>query len=465
MDRLQWNRVQNILYLALLKPRSARSAFVASACNHDPILIREVNLLLDAEDSSSSLLESPLFELGLKLIDAEAAREENLIGTTIDQRYLVEAELGRGAMGSVYLARDLELHGRSVVIKVLLQTVSSDPYVVRKFQQEVEALARVDHPNVVGLLGAGQLDNGQRYTVMQRVTGLTLRSQIANEGMSLERAASILKQIGGGLDHVHDNGILHRDLKPENIMLQVLNDGTELVKIVDFGIAKVRESVVAPTTSHNVSVGTLAYMSPEQLRAGEELTPASDIFSLGVIAYEMITGRRPFNTSSGPHLLELQHKGKCIKPVALRPGLPAEAQAIMLRTLSFNAKNRCQKASEFGNTLERALTTGARKPFKQELLFQRPKAGIGLLLLMCVVLLLGLYLFFGSDEPPAPSPGPTHSPHYWLMIQNTRDGKPYQLNISCLESECLYVINQGPSEPNGASIHIIYPRPKNILIR
>lgn len=449
MDRLQWNRVQEIYYLALARTPSERSAFIASTCNHDPGLLREVNVLLEADESSSSFLEAPIFELGLKIIAAAAAREENLIGTTIDQRYLVEAELGHGAMGRVYLARDLELHGRPVVIKVLLQNVSSDPYVLKKFKQEVEALARVDHPNVVGLLGTGQLDNGQRYTVMQRVTGLTLRSQIANEGMNLERAASILKQIGGGLDHVHENGILHRDLKPENIMLQVLNDDTELVKIVDFGIAKVRESVVASTTSQNVPVGTLAYMSPEQLRGGKELTPASDIFSMAVIAYEMITGRRPFTATSGPHLLELHHKGTCIKPAALRPGLSAEAQAIILRALALNPKNRYQNANDFGNSLARALTTVARKPFNPELLIQRRTTLVGLLVLICVALLLAVYLVFGSNEPPKTSRGRTDILNYCLMVQKINGQETFenadrvQLNISCVESGCLYVLQEG----------------------
>ena len=477
MDRPHWNRIQEIYYLALSKTPAERGTFVADACDNDPVLVREVNLLLAADESSGSFLDPPLFELGLKLFGAGAEREEDLIGTTIDQRYLVEAELGRGAMGKIYLARDLELHGRPVVIKVLLQSVLSDPYVVKKFKQEVEALARVDHPNVVGLLGAGELDNGQRYTVMQRVSGLTLRSQITNEGMSLERAASILKQIGAGLAHVHENGILHRDLKPENIMLQQLDDGTELVKIVDFGIAKVRESVVASSTSQNVPVGTLAYMSPEQLRGAAELTPASDIFALAVIAYEMITGRRPFRPTSGPHLLELQRKVHCIKPVELRPELSKEAQAIVLRGLAFEPKARYQKASEFGNSVAHALPKPAKTSLIKSPPRQRNALVVLLLLLVCAAVLLGLYWYFGNTQSPISSRGPTRSFHYWLMVQKMRDGKPYQdpfksngqeilesgdrfrLNVSCAASGYLYVFNEGPSETNGASFRLAYPTP------
>ena len=475
MDRPHWNRIQEIYYLALSKFGTERSAFVASACDNDPVLIREVNLLLEADDSSGSFLDPPLFELGLKLFGAGPEPEEDLIGTTIDQRYLVEAELGRGAMGKIYLARDLELHGRPVVIKVLLQAVLSDQYVVKKFKQEVEALARVDHPNVVGLLGAGQLENGQCYTVMQRVSGLTLRSQITNEGMSLERAATILKQIGAGLAHVHENGILHRDLKRENIMLQQLDDGTELVKIVDFGIAKVRESVVASSTSQNVPIGTLAYMSPEQLRGATDLTPASDIFSMAVIAYEMITGRRPFKPTSGPHLLELQRKVRCVKPVELRPDLSREAQAVILRGLSFNPNARYQKASEFGNSVSHALPKPANKSLMQNPPRRRKALIVLLLVLVCIAVLLGLYWYFGNSAAANSGRGATRSFNYWLTVQKMRDGKPFQdlfksngqeifengdrfqLNVSCAASGYLYVFNEGPSETNGASFRFIYP--------
>src|SRR6202022_1724477 len=133
--------------------------------------------------------------------------------------------------------------------------------VLKKFRQEVEALARIDHPGVVSVLGAGELPDGKPYIGMQYVSGVTLRSQIPPEGMNLERTAVILKQIGAALDDVHEKGILHRDLKPENIMLQVLKGGTELVKIVDFGIAKVKDSVVAPSTVNEAPVGTILYMS------------------------------------------------------------------------------------------------------------------------------------------------------------------------------------------------------------
>src|SRR6185369_6818080 len=284
-----------------------------------------------------------------------SSASESLDGTTIDGRYLVEKELGHGGMGKVYLARDATLHHRRVVIKVLLQASLEDPYVVKKFQQEVEALSRIDHPNIVSVLGAGKLPSREPYIVMQYVDGVTLRSQILPEGMDLERVALILKQLGAALDDVHEQGIFHRDLKPENILLQVFKGGNELVKVVDFGIAKVKDSVVAPSSVNNTPVGTVLYMSPEQLRGGERITAASDIYSMAIISYEMITGRRPFNPSSAPQLLEMHRDGVRVRPVDLRANLSTEAQAIILRGLSFERADRYQSASEFGDGLARAL--------------------------------------------------------------------------------------------------------------
>jgi serine/threonine protein kinase len=486
MERPLWDRIQEIYYSALPVALSERSTFVDRACDSDPVLVREVSTLLDADESSGDFLQSPVFEIGLRIItsknprtfdDARVSSAGELIGSTIGGRYLVEKELGHGGMGTVYLARDLSLHNKPVVIKVLLQTSLQDPYVVKKFRQEVEALARIDHPNVVTVLGAGELADGKPYIGMQYVSGVTLRSQIASEGMNLERTAAILKQIGAALDAIHEKGILHRDLKPENIMLQVLKGGTELVKIVDFGIAKVRDSVVAPSTVNEAPVGTVVYMSPEQLR-GEKLTATSDIYSMAVIAYEMVTGRRPFNPTSGPQLLEMHRAGVRVKPGDLRSGLGTEAQAIILRALSFEHRDRYQSAGDFGESLARALMTAEEqaqvevrerppiesiepaiadalpatiKPASVPLPAPGPArsedasagsvashqqswlgsrrfilAGSSLFILVCVSALLGVYLFRGRGQAPGSAAGPSRSFSYWLTVQKMRDGRLYQ---------------------------------------
>ena len=280
--------------------------------------------------------------------------QTELIGTVLSGRYAIESELKRGGMGAVFLARDQQLHSRTTVIKVLLDEAYQSEYVVQKFRQEVEALSRIDHPGIVGIIDAGELPNGRPFIAMQYVEGVTLRSVMSPEGMNLERIADLIKQIGRALAAAHNRGIFHRDLKPDNIMVQDLGHGEEQVKIIDFGIAKIKDSVVAPSTSLNLSPGTVAYMAPEQL-SGRPITAATDIFALGAIAYEMVTGRKPFNPETAFELLQMQQTGVRVKPADLRPSLPLEAQEMILKALSFNPGDRYKSPRDFGDNLARAM--------------------------------------------------------------------------------------------------------------
>ncbi len=279
-------------------------------------------------------------------------------GNTLNNRYFIERELKRGGFGIVYVARDLQLHSRLVVIKVLLEHNYKSEYVVQKFHQEVEALSRIDHPGVVGIIDSGELADGKQFIVMQYVNGTTLRSVMRPEGVDLSRSADIIRQIGRALTAAHEKGIFHRDLKPENVMLQNLGHGEEQVKVIDFGIAKVKDSVVAPNSDTNISAGTVSYMAPEQL-CGRTVSACTDVYALGQIAYEMLTGRKPFNPQTGFELLEMQRAGVRINPRDLRPGLPAAAQASILRALSFAPDSRYARARDFGDELSRALITTA----------------------------------------------------------------------------------------------------------
>ncbi|HYJ88904.1 MAG TPA: serine/threonine-protein kinase [Pyrinomonadaceae bacterium] len=288
-------------------------------------------------------------------VDTVQRTPKELVGQLLNGRYAIQSELKRGGMGVVYLARDQQLHSRYVVVKVLLDEAYQSQYVVQKFRQEVEALSRIDHPGIVGIIDSGELPNGRPFIVMQYVEGVTLRSVMTSEGMNLDRVAEVTKQVGRALASAHGRGIFHRDLKPDNIMLQDLGHDEEQVKIIDFGIAKVKSSVVAPSTSLNLSPGTVAYMAPEQL-SGRPITAATDIFALGAIVYEMVTGRKPFNPETGFELLQMQQTGVRVKPADLRPSLPVEAQAIILKALSFNPTDRQSTPRDFGDNLARALT-------------------------------------------------------------------------------------------------------------
>jgi serine/threonine protein kinase len=536
MDLQRWHRIGEIYQSALPLIQPERSAFVARVCGGDTTLQQEVSSLLEADESSDDFLDESVFEAGLKVLMDDSSKSsdtypsphapaaDKLLGNTVDGRYLIEKELGHGGVGVVYLARDIRLHDKPVVVKVLLEKSLSNDWVVLKFQQEKEALARVDHPGVVGILDTGDLADGKPYIVMQYVDGMSLRDAIKAkpDGMDLERVASIVKQVGAALSAVHEKKIYHRDLKPENIMLQKLGRGGEQVKIVDFGIAKVKESVVAPSSiTGAATAGTIIYMSPEQLR-WDRVVAASDNYSFGVIAYEMVTGRRPFNADTIAQLSDMQREGVRVKPSDLRPRLSEEAQHVILKALAFDAKARYQSAGEFGDALASALMneeetlqqfrgekielptteiSEAAIPLEQERAktpvtpFEAvvvpshvepgtqkrlwPKFALALVLGIALVssgyfLLTHWSALFGSG---AANPVAQRSLRYWLTVQKIRDGKPYQepfessgqeifengykfrLNLSSWQSGYLYVFNEGADEERGISFTIIYPTP------
>ena len=415
------------------------------------------------------------------LIHSSFASAPLTIGSTLNNRYLIERELKRGGFGIVYIARDLQLHSRPVVIKVLLEASYRNEYVVQKFHQEVEALSRIDHPGVVGIIDSGELADAKPFIVMQYVDGLTLRSVIKPEGIALARCGEIIRQMGRALTAAHEKGIFHRDLKPENVMLQDLGHGDEQVKIIDFGIAKIKDSVVAPGTETNISAGTVSYMAPEQL-SGRSISAATDVYALGEIAYELVTGRKPFNPDTGFQLLEMQRAGVRISPSDLRSSLPAAAQAAILRALAFDPSSRYAQAKDFGDELARAigenhLTTDQHPPqpadpaptqFATELtpLAQDPAvqtertvvatfpmieartrdservierrhssalSKVGFLLgaiLLLSGLIGGLYWYNKSRGTSSTlvsnKPGVERNLSYSLTVQKMRDGKPYQ---------------------------------------
>lgn len=455
-------RIQGIYLEALELPASERPAFVSKMCADDSDCIRHVNLLLEVA-ARPSILDKPVVTLSFK---------DDLVGSAIDGRYVIERELPHGGMGKVYVAQDKQLANRSVVVKVLQDMSTSDHDALRRFKGEVEALTLIDHPGIVSVFGAGEAD-GKPYIVMQHIDGPTLRSEITDEGVDVKRAAAVIKQIGAAVNHIHDKGVLHRDLKPENIMLQLLTDGTEVVKIVDFGIAKIKDSVDITGAINTVPIGTLAYMSPEQLRRGEILTAASDIYSMAVVACEMLTGKRPPQA-------ELSSQGRW-RPnqVALPKGISATARNLLARALSVAPQNRPQSAKEFGDKLA-ALLLKADQNGNGLRWHPIPKwlSIVGAILILAM-LSYGIYKYLGRT-PLRPitltSTTQTKGFNYWVIIQRTRDGKDYQpqyksngndtfdngdkfqLNVQSLYSGYLYILNEGPPEEGGTSFRLIYPK-------
>ncbi|HSE99157.1 MAG TPA: protein kinase [Blastocatellia bacterium] len=412
----------------------------------------------------------------------------------LKDRYLIEKELGRGGMGVVYLARDRQLHSRPVVIKLLLDDAAHGGYFKKKFRQEIEALALIDHPGIVGALDTGETPDGRPYLVMQFIEGCDLRSAINPRGMDFDRAAHILRQIGQALDAAHNKGILHRDLKPENIRLQTLAGGDEQARLIDFGIASVRDSRVTLSDHTTEVAGTLAYMAPEQF-VGKP-SPSSDIYAMAVIAYEMVTGRVPFNTTSAVQQYEMQKEGARVKPSDLRPDLPPAAEKLILRALSFNPKDRPATARELGDSLARALGSPApaerdaseRETVRLETatraitLPRRRSVWLGIsgaIILLAVALGYGLWPRSQPDQPGIATGERSLNFSVTVMRgENTfqepsrpsseiefRKGDRIKLNISSPQKGYLYILNQGPFLTGGGPTYVVlYPRAGSALI-
>jgi eukaryotic-like serine/threonine-protein kinase len=333
---------------------SARGVLYANISASDEELQEEVQFLL-ASDEAGSLIEYPV--LGTAAMGAAALARNLLLPIAMSEatlilkdRYEVERELGRGGMSVVYLARDRQLLAKRVVIKVLLQETSQDPWMRQKFLQEMEALARIDHPGVVGVLDTGLTAEGKQFLVMQYIEGATLRSAIEPGGMGFRRAAGLIRQVGQALEAAHEKGVWHRDLKPENIMLQRLG-GEEHVKLIDFGIAGIQNSQFSGEKTK--VAGSVAYMAPEQF-AGHPCA-ASDTYALGVVAYEVLTGNRPFSPDSMMHLVT-EDKTRPAPPRELRPVLPEAAERAILKAMSFRLELRQAESREFSEELFHGLT-------------------------------------------------------------------------------------------------------------
>ena len=283
-------------------------------------------------------------------------------GVKVNDRYPIERELGRGGMGVVYIARDERLHGMPVVIKFLLDYSAQSSWLSRKFLQEAEALTRINHPGVVKVIDRDRTADGKPFFVMEFIKGKSLRAVMTADGLPLDYAAVLVRQIGQSLGAAHREGVVHRDLKPENIMLEALSDGDEHVKLIDFGIAKLRDSQSGTATDVMMVAGSMNYMSPEQF-AGQPVSAAADVYAFAIIAYELVTGRRPFNPDAQSQVVAMQQlvtmqRGEQIIPARqLRPSLSEAAQALLASALRCDPEKRPQDAKQFGEDLARALTS------------------------------------------------------------------------------------------------------------
>jgi serine/threonine protein kinase len=272
-----------------------------------------------------------------------------LIGMTLDHKYFLDSKLGAGGMGTVYCASRLLL-GDRVAVKVLHPHQMADPQAVERFRREARTAARLKHPNVVTVYDFGVSIEGLNYQVMELVGGESLRSLVDRQGTLAETAAAeIIRQVCAALDEAHKLGIVHRDIKPENILVQTIPDGLH-VKVLDFGIAALRDIKGDRLTRTGDVVGTPHYMSPEHC-LGEELDQRSDIYSLGIVLYEMLTSVVPFDSPTTTAIVVKHVNDPPPSPRALNPRISAAVESVLLRTLEKRRDARPQTAGEMAKEL------------------------------------------------------------------------------------------------------------------
>ncbi len=291
------------------------------------------------------------------------------MGRLIDRRYDVVDTLGSGGMADVYLARD-EVLGRDVALKVLNRRFSSDGEFVERFRREARSAATLSHPNVVSIYDRGEAEDGACYISMEYLPGGTLKDRISRDTpMDPGVAAEVALQIAQGLEAAHEAGVIHRDVKPHNVLVTRAGD----VKVGDFGIARAES---AGTMTGDAVLGTAAYMSPEQA-AGRPVDPRSDLYSLGVVMYEMLTGETPF-TAGDAISAATQHADEPPTPPKRRnPRVPDATNDLVLRLLSKDPNERPPSASALIDDLRRLPGVPADDPRDEAENSAAPSGGTG----------------------------------------------------------------------------------------
>ena len=280
----------------------------------------------------------------------------DLVGSVVADRYHVIRKLGEGGMGQVYLAEHVRM-GRKSAVKVMNPGMVHDADAISRFNREASNASRISHPNVAAIYDFGETSDGLIYLAMEYVEGEPLTKLIEREGaLSALRAANIVRQTGEALAVAHDLGIVHRDLKPDNIMIAKDRDGADCVKVVDFGIAKAANNEAQKVTRTGLVIGTPEYMSPEQL-AGDPLDGRSDIYSLALVAFTMLTGRLPFpsETVQESMIMRLTERPRSLSEMKPEVNWPSTLQAVMDKGLARDAGDRYASAAEFGRDVSQSI--------------------------------------------------------------------------------------------------------------
>src|SRR6476469_6689596 len=353
MTPAQFQTIEEIFLAALEQEPDVVSAFLDKACEGDAVLRREVEVLLASDQRADRFIETSSVGLTTKVIQNQ--KVDSLVGRTIGH-YKISESIGTGGMGEVYLATDITA-GRKAALKLLPLRFTGDAERLKRFQREARAVVGLNHPNIVTVYEIGE-DHSTHYIASELIEGETLRQRLMRGRMEVGEAVDVAIQVASALAAAHETGIVHRDIKPENIMLRP--DG--YVKVLDFGIAKLAEQEVPVTLAEEEAVllvethlgsimGTVRYMSPEQAR-GAQVDKRTDVWSLGVVLYEMVTGHPPFTDETPREVMTSILEKEPPPLTSYNKQTPAEFQQIVSKTLRKDRTERYQSAHELLEALQ-----------------------------------------------------------------------------------------------------------------